>query len=156
MNEKIGEGQVIQRMLTIGEVAERSGVAPSAIRYYEELGLIRSERAPSGHRRFGREILRRLAFIVFAQRIGLTLAEVAQELRRLPSGRVPTGADWSKLSGSWAKRIEKRIADLERLRHDLSLCIGCGCLSLESCTIANPGDQAERFGPGPARWKDEE
>lgn len=143
-------------MLTIGEVTERSGIAPSAIRYYEELGLIQSDRAPSGHRRFTKDVFRRLAFIVFAQRIGLTLVEVGQELRRLPSGRVPTGDDWSKLSGRWVARIDRSISDLERLRHDLSMCIGCGCLSLESCVIANPDDEARRLGPGPARWKDEE
>lgn len=139
--------------LSIGEIAKRSGLAPSAIRYYEEAGLLHAERAPSGHRRYGREILRRLSFIVFAQRVGLTLDEIRGELARLPSGRVPAGADWSALSDRWVGRIDARISELQRLRHDLGVCIGCGCLSLESCALANPGDEARAFGPGPARWK---
>jgi MerR family transcriptional regulator, redox-sensitive transcriptional activator SoxR len=140
-------------LLTIGEIARRSGVAPSALRYYEERGLIESHRAPSGHRRFDRAVLRRLAFIVFAQQVGLSLEEIHGALSRLPTHRVPTGEDWSGLTGPWMARIDARIAELERLRHDLSACIGCGCLSLEACTLINPGDRAERYGPGPARWK---
>jgi MerR family transcriptional regulator, redox-sensitive transcriptional activator SoxR len=139
--------------MTIGEVARRSGVATSAIRFYEERGLIRSLRTPSGHRRFDRPVLRRIAFIVFAQRVGLTLEEIGLELARLPVDRVPTGDDWSALSGRWTRRIDERIAEMERLRHELSACIGCGCLSLEACALINPDDRAARFGPGPARWK---
>jgi MerR family transcriptional regulator, redox-sensitive transcriptional activator SoxR len=141
------------RQMTIGEVARRSGVATSAIRYYEERGLIDSTRAPSGHRRFDRAVLRRIAFIVFAQRVGLSLEEIDRELSRLPADRVPTGEDWSRLSEPWTRRIDERIGELERLRHDLSTCIGCGCLSLESCALVNPGDRAARYGPGPARWR---
>lgn len=138
--------------LSIGAVAARSGVTPSAIRFYEERGLIDSHRAPSGHRRFGRAVLRRIAFIVFAQRVGLSLDEIGQALGRLPQDRVPTGEDWARLSEPWVRRIDARITELERLRHDLGVCIGCGCLSLETCALVNPGDRAERFGPGPARW----
>ncbi|HZA65889.1 MAG TPA: redox-sensitive transcriptional activator SoxR, partial [Geminicoccaceae bacterium] len=118
-------------LLTIGEVAGRSGVAASALRFYEERGLIASERAGSGHRRYPRAVLRRIAFIVFAQRIGLTLDEIADELAKLPENRVPTRSDWAKLSSSWTARIEERIAELERLRAGLTECIGCGCLSLD-------------------------
>jgi MerR family transcriptional regulator, redox-sensitive transcriptional activator SoxR len=140
-------------LLTIGEVAQRSGVATSALRFYEERGLIRSERAPSsGHRRYQRAVIRRVAFILFAQRIGLTLDEVGDELAKLPENRVPTRADWAKLSSSWTARIESRIAELERLREGLTECIGCGCLSLGRCHLANPGDRAGRNGPGPRYW----
>ena len=139
-------------LLTIGEVARRSGVAASALRFYEERGLIRSERAGSGHRRYQRAVIRRVAFIVFAQRIGLKLDEVGEELAKLPENRVPTRADWAKLSSSWTARIDTRIAELERLREGLTECIGCGCLSLGRCQLANPGDRASRNGPGPRYW----
>src|SRR6185437_3656810 len=139
-------------LLTIGEVARRSGVAASALRFYEDQGLIQSERAGSGHRRYPRAVLRRIAFIVFAQRIGLSLEEIGAELERLPSGRVPTGRDWSRLSRTWTSRIEQRIAELERLRSGLTACIGCGCLSLDRCYLSNPGDRAARLGPGPRYW----
>lgn len=139
-------------LLTISEIARRSGVAASALRFYEQRGLIRSERAGSGHRRFPRAVLRRIAFIVFAQRIGLTLDEIAAELARLPADRAPTGKDWSRLSSTWTSRIDERIAELERLRAGLTTCIGCGCLSLQKCQLANPGDRAARMGPGPRFW----
>jgi MerR family transcriptional regulator, redox-sensitive transcriptional activator SoxR len=142
-----------RQLLTIGEVSARSGVAPSAIRYYEERGLVSSQRTTAGHRRFARDTLRRLAFIVFAQRVGLTLEEVGEELERLPTERVPTGRDWSSLTERWVERIDDRIAELERVRHDLSACIGCGCLSLATCALINPDDRVRRYGPGPARWK---
>jgi MerR family redox-sensitive transcriptional activator SoxR len=138
--------------LTIGEVAQRSGVATSALRFYEDRGLIRSERASSGHRRYQRAVVRRVAFILFAQRIGLTLDEVAEELAKLPENRVPRRADWAKLSSSWTARIDDRIAELERLREGLTECIGCGCLSLGRCQLANPGDRAGRNGAGPRYW----
>ena len=138
--------------LTIGEVAARSGVATSALRFYEERGLIRSERASSGHRRYPRSAIRRVAFIVFAQRIGLTLDEVGEELAKLPENRVPTRADWAKLSKSWTARIDERIAELERLQAGLTECIGCGCLSLGRCHLANPGDRAAGRGAGPRYW----
>ncbi|HUE01360.1 MAG TPA: redox-sensitive transcriptional activator SoxR [Bryobacteraceae bacterium] len=139
-------------LLTISEVSRRSGVAASALRFYEERGLIKSERAGSGHRRYPRAVLRRIAFIVFAQRIGLTLEEVGAALAKLPRDRAPEGADWAKLSGGWTSRIDERIAELERLRAGLTGCIGCGCLSLEKCKLANPGDRAARYGPGPRYW----
>ena len=139
-------------LLTISEVARRSGVAASALRFYEERGLVKSERAGSGHRRYPRAILRRIAFVVFAQRMGLTLEEVGAELAKLPENRVPERTDWAKISASWTKRIDERIAELERLRAGLTRCIGCGCLSLQDCQLANPGDRASRLGPGPRYW----
>src|SRR5688572_17111389 len=131
----------MEGLLTITEVSRRSGVASSALRFYEERGLIKSERAGSGHRRYHRAVLRRIAFIVFAQRMGLTLEEVGVELAKLPQNRVPERADWVKLSCSWTKRIDERIAELERIRAGLSQCIGCGCLSLQQCQMANPEDR---------------
>jgi MerR family redox-sensitive transcriptional activator SoxR len=142
----------VATLLTIGEVARRSGVASSALRFYEERGLITSERAGSGHRRYPRAVLRRIAFIVFAQRIGLTLDEIGSELARLPPDRAPTRRDWSRLSGGWTARIDQRIAELERLKDGLTECIGCGCLSLERCKLANPDDRAARLGAGPRYW----
>ena len=139
-------------VLTIGEVAARSGVATSALRFYEEQGLIRSARTDAGHRRYPRAVIRRVAFIVFAQKIGLSLEEIRDELARLPHNRVPERADWAKLSGSWTRRIRERIAELERLEAGLTSCIGCGCLSLDRCQFANPGDRAGRQGPGPRAW----
>lgn len=139
-------------LLTITEVSRRSGVASSALRFYESKGLIASERAGSGHRRYPRAVLRRIAFIVFAQKIGLSLTEVAAELARLPQNRVPERADWVKLSGRWRQRVDERIAELERLRDGLGECIGCGCLSLQQCRLANPGDRVARAGAGPRFW----
>jgi MerR family transcriptional regulator, redox-sensitive transcriptional activator SoxR len=138
--------------MTIGEVARRSGVATSALRYYEDQGLIHSERTDSGHRRYPRAVIRRVAFIVFAQKIGLSLQEVRQELAKLPKNHVPERADWARLSGRWTSRIRERIAELERLEAGLTECIGCGCLSLDRCQYANPGDRAGRRGPGPRFW----
>ena len=139
-------------VLTIGELAERSGVAASALRFYEERGLIHAERNVSGHRRYSRAVLRRVAFIVFAERIGPSLEEVGVELARLPRGRVPDRADWIKLSKGWKARIDARISELERLREGLDQCIGCGCLSLDRCRLANPGDRAGRRGTGARYW----
>ena len=138
-------------VMTVGEVARRSGIATSALRFYESRGLIRSERNHAGHRRYSRAVIRRLAFIVFAQRVGLTLEEIGAELGRLPSNRVPERSDWSKLSASWSRLIDNRIAHLQRLRKGLTECIGCGCLSLDQCEFANPGDRLGRRGPGPRR-----
>jgi MerR family redox-sensitive transcriptional activator SoxR len=142
----------MENTLTISEVARRSGVAASALRFYEERGLIASERAGSGHRRFPRSALRRIAFIVFAQRVGLSLDEIDAELKKLPEDRIPTRRDWSKLSSRWTSRIDQRIAELERLRRGLTECIGCGCLSFDRCALANPGDRVARQGPGPRYW----
>ena len=139
-------------VLTITEVSRRSGVASSALRFYEARGLIRSERAGSGHRRYPRAVLRRLAFDVFAQRIGLSLEEIAGELSALPANAVPERADWARISGRWTRRVDERIAELQRLRAGLTTCIGCGCLSLQACQLANPGDRAARAGPGPRFW----
>jgi MerR family redox-sensitive transcriptional activator SoxR len=139
-------------LLTISDVSRRSGVAASALRFYEDRGLIKSERAGSGHRRYPQAVLRRIAFIIFAQRIGLTLDEVGAALAKLPRDRVPEGSDWAKLSGGWTSRIDQRIAELQRLRGGLTGCIGCGCLSLDRCQLSNPGDRAARHGPGPRYW----
>jgi MerR family transcriptional regulator, redox-sensitive transcriptional activator SoxR len=139
-------------VLTIGEVAKRSGVPHTALRFYEERGLITSERAGSGHRRYPRPVLRRVAFIVFAQRIGLTLDEIGSELRKLPPDRAPTRRDWARLSSGWSARIDDRIAELERLKAGLTECIGCGCLSLDRCRFANPDDRVAARGPGPRYW----
>ncbi len=138
--------------LTIGQVAERSGVATSALRFYEERGLITSERNSSGHRIYPRPVIRRIAFIVFAQKIGLSLDEIRAELDKLPEHRAPTRKDWAKLSASWAQRIDERIAELERLKDGLTECIGCGCLSLDRCKLSNPGDRAGQRGSGPRYW----
>jgi len=139
-------------LLPIGEVARRSGVASSALRFYEQRGLISSEREGSGHRRYPRPVLRRIAFIVFAQRIGLTLDEIGVELAKLPPHHAPTRNDWARLSATWTSRIDDRIAELERLKRGLTECIGCGCLSLDRCRLANPGDRAAALGPGPRYW----
>jgi MerR family redox-sensitive transcriptional activator SoxR len=143
---------VRDELLTIGEISRRSGVASSALRFYEERGLITSQRAGSGHRRYHRSVLRRIAFIVFAQRVGVTLEEIGAELEKLPENRVPGRRDWSRLSSGWTSRIDERIAELERLKLGLTECIGCGCLSLGRCQMANPGDRASRGGPGPRYW----
>ena len=139
---------------TVGELARRTGVTASALRFYEARGLLHADRTPSGHRRYPRTAARRVAFIVFAQRVGLSLEEVRAALDRLPRDRVPTGADWERLGGAWRARIAERIAELERLRDGLTTCIGCGCLSLGSCTLLNPGDRAGTRGPGPRYWID--
>lgn len=144
--------RIVDRALTIGEVAARCGVAASALRFYEDHGLIQSERTAAGHRRYPRAVIRRVAFIVFAQRIGLSLEEIGVELARLPRNHVPERTDWAKLSGRWTMRIRERIAELERLQAGLTECIGCGCLSLDRCRLANPGDRAARRGAGPRYW----
>jgi MerR family transcriptional regulator, redox-sensitive transcriptional activator SoxR len=142
----------MSELLTIGEVARRSGVAASALRFYEERGLIRSDRTGTARRRYARPVLRRIAFIVFAQRVGLTLAEIGAELAKLPPDRAPTRRDWSRLSSGWTARIDERISEMQRLRAGLTECIGCGCLSLDRCRLANPDDRAAGLGPGPRYW----
>ena len=137
------------KRLTIGEVAERAGVATSALRFYEDQGLLHSERAPSGHRRYPADVLRRVAFIQAAQRVGVSLQEIGAALATLPEHRTPTRRDWAQLSAAWRGRLDERIRLLEGLRDDLDSCIGCGCLSLSTCKLYNPDDQAARFGPGP-------
>lgn len=140
--------------LAIGELARRSGVAASALRFYEERGLIHSLRTAAGHRRYPRSMLRRVAFIVFAQRVGLTLEEIGVELARLPRDRVPQKVDWQRLSAAWRVRIDERIAELQRLRDSLGECIGCGCLSMKQCRLVNPEDRLGRHAAGPVRWLD--
>lgn len=136
-------------LLTIGEVAARTGLATSAIRFYEEKGLVTSERASSGQRRFRRDTLRRIAFIRVAQRVGVSLDEITEALATLPAGRTPTRSDWARLSKKWQDRLDERIALLQGLRDGLTSCIGCGCLSLATCRLYNPDDRASAFGPGP-------
>lgn len=143
----------MKELLTISEVAARSGVAASALRFYEERGLLASQRTPAGHRRYPRAVLRRIAFVVFAQRVGLSLDEVGDELGKLPADGVPGRRDWDRLSRSWRGRIDERIAELERLRDSLTECIGCGCLSLARCRLANPRDRAAAAGSGPRYWR---
>jgi MerR family redox-sensitive transcriptional activator SoxR len=134
--------------LSIGQLSTRSGVATSALRYYEDLGLIGSERSGGNQRRYAQATLRRVAFIRSAQRVGLTLDEIAEALATLPAGRTPTKADWSRLSRSWRPRIDAQIERLERLSDKLDSCIGCGCLSLRTCALNNPDDEVATRGPG--------
>ena len=135
--------------LTIGEVAARSGVATSTLRFYESEGLLRSERTSGGHRTYPRSVLRRVAVVRVAQRLGLTLAEIGEALATLPPDRAPTAPEWARLSKAWKEQLNERIETLERLRDDLTGCIGCGCLSLSRCTLYNPGDVAATAGSGP-------
>jgi MerR family transcriptional regulator, redox-sensitive transcriptional activator SoxR len=135
--------------LTVGAVAERSGLAVSAIRFYEDKGLIASARTEGGQRRFRRDVLRRLAFIQVAQRVGLSLEEIRRALATLPDKSAPSGHEWKRLSSSWRPLIDERIRLLEALRDELDQCIGCGCLSLDRCQLRNPQDRARKLGAGP-------
>jgi len=135
--------------LTIGALSERTGVAASALRFYEAEGLITSTRTPGGQRRYRRDAIRRVSFVRVAQQVGLSLAEIREALSSLPAGRTPDRRDWERLSRSWRSRLDARIALLEGLRDRLDGCIGCGCLSLAVCRLANPGDVAGERGPGP-------
>ena len=141
--------------LTIGTLSERTGVATSALRFYEAEGLIDATRTDGGQRRYHRETLRRVSFIRAAQQLGLTLDEIRAALASLPEHRTPTQADWAKLSKSWRPRLDAQIAMLERLRDRLDGCIGCGCLSLRACQLLNPHDEAGERGPGPRYVLDE-
>lgn len=137
-------------LLTIGQVSTRAGVAASALRFYEAQGLIHpAERTSANRRRYTRDTLRRVAFIRSAQRVGLSLEEIAAALATLPDGRTPTPEDWTRLSATWRPVLDERIALLEALRDDLDACIGCGCLSLDRCRLYNPDDGAARLGTGP-------
>lgn len=127
----------------------RSGVAPSALRFYESQGLIQSSRSDGGQRRYDREVLRRVSFIRIAQQLGVTLDEIRASMASLPDGRTPTKADWQRLARSWRTRLDDRIATLEKLRDNLGDCIGCGCLSLKACALYNPNDGAAALGSGP-------
>jgi MerR family redox-sensitive transcriptional activator SoxR len=145
-------GKVIKTsdLLTVSEVSERSGFAPSALRFYERNGLISATRTSGNQRRFERSVLRRLAFIRAARNVGLSLDEVKAALALLPGGRTPTRSDWARLSRDWRSRLDDQIAGLVALRDGLESCIGCGCLSLKRCAISNPGDVAAARGPGAA------
>jgi MerR family redox-sensitive transcriptional activator SoxR len=137
--------------LSIGEVAARSGLAPSALRYYEQEGLITASRTAGGARRYPRSVLRRLAVVRAARNVGLSLPEIRTALATLPEDRPPTTGDWARLSSDWRDRLDEQIAALEQLRNGLTSCIGCGCLSLDRCALSNPGDVAGTDGAG-ARW----
>jgi len=137
--------------LTISQLSARSGAAPSALRYYEQLGLIEAERTSGQQRRYPPHMLRRVAFIRAGRQLGLSLSDIGLALDRLPSGKAPTRADWSRAARTWEKQIDAKIAELERLKSTLSSCIGCGCLSLRRCALYNPDDMAAQRGPG-ARW----
>ncbi len=137
------------RLLTVGEVARRAGVATSALRFYEDEGLIRSERTDVGHRRYHADVLRRVSFIRTAQLVGLSLSEIRAALSSLPDSRTPTARDWERLARSWQPLLDERIAMLTRMRDQLDSCIGCGCLSLTSCGLWNPHDVAAELGDGP-------
>jgi len=136
-------------LLTIGALSERTGVAHSALRFYEAQGLIHAARSDGGQRRYPRDILRRVSFIRIAQQVGLSLDEIRSALSSLPENRTPNKHDWERLSTSWRPRLDAQIAMLERLRDRLTGCIGCGCLSLHACRLLNPGDAVAERGPGP-------
>ncbi|MDT4916654.1 MAG: MerR family transcriptional regulator, redox-sensitive transcriptional activator SoxR [Pseudonocardiales bacterium] len=137
-------------LLTVSDVAERSGFAPSALRFYERIGLVHATRTTGNQRRYERSVLRRLAFIRAARNVGLSLDEAAAALATLPDGRPPTRADWARLSRGWRRRLDDQIGALQRLRDGLDSCIGCGCLSLKTCAVQNPADVAQVRGPGAA------
>jgi MerR family redox-sensitive transcriptional activator SoxR len=136
---------------TVGELAERSGVAPSALRFYEREGLITSRRTTGNQRRYSRDTLRRVAFIRTSQRLGMPLTTIREVLALLPEGRTPTKEDWAMVSQCWRGDLDDRIRTLQKLRDDLTGCIGCGCLSLKKCALSNPGDELAEHGPGPRR-----
>jgi MerR family transcriptional regulator, redox-sensitive transcriptional activator SoxR len=139
----------LEPLLTIGAVSERTGVATSALRFYEAEGLLIASRSSSGQRRYPRDVLRRVSFIRVAQQVGLSLDEIKQAISSLPDNRTPDEADWHRLSTSWRPRLDAQIAMLERLRDRLDKCIGCGCLSLKVCRLVNADDVAGHRGPGP-------
>ena len=137
--------------LTPGQLAERSGVAVSALHFYERQGLIHSRRTEGNQRRYRRETLRRVAFIRVSQRVGIPLAEIRKALDTLPDGRTPRRDDWERISVLWREDLDRRIEQLTRLRDQLTTCIGCGCLSLDTCALSNPHDELGALGPGPRR-----
>ncbi|MCK9868762.1 MULTISPECIES: redox-sensitive transcriptional activator SoxR [Nocardiopsis] len=141
----------IVKELTVGQVAERAGVAVSALHFYERQGLIHSRRTAGNQRRYRRDTLRRVSFIRISQRVGMPLARIRQALDTLPDNRTPTRDDWARLSQQWRTELDARISQLIRLRDDLTNCIGCGCLSLDTCTLSNPDDALASAGPGPRR-----
>ncbi|MEU6072727.1 redox-sensitive transcriptional activator SoxR [Micromonospora sp. NPDC047074] len=138
----------MHEFLTIGQLSARSGVAPSALRYYERLGLIRAERTGGNQRRYARTELRRVAFVRISQQVGISLEEIREALDSLPASRTPSTEDWARLSATWRERLNEKIRLMTKLRDDLDGCIGCGCLSLQRCTLYNPGDSLAGEGPG--------
>lgn len=147
-------------MLTIGEVAARSGMAVSALHYYEREGLVSSVRTAGNQRRYARDVLRRLAFIRLSQRVGIPLGEIGRALESLPSDRTPVRADWARLSRRWRAELDARAEQIRRLRDELDTCVGCGCMSLTRCRLSNPDDVLAERGPGPSRlvpptWQDD-
>lgn len=143
---------MIAQELSVGEVARRSGVAVSALHFYERKGLIHSLRTAGNQRRYSREVLRRLAVIRVAQRVGLPLEAVATAFAALPENKTPTKAEWARMSALWKSELDQRIEQLRLLRDQLTDCIGCGCLSLKKCRLANPGDALAKQGDGAQRW----
>ena len=154
MNSRIIVIGMTDVLLTIGEVSRRSGVAASALRFYEDAGLLQSVRAVGGSRQYHRSALRRVAVIQAAKAVGMPLADLKRAMDELPDGRTPTKADWERLSRSWRSRLDERIEELQRLRDGLTSCIGCGCLSLRSCALFNPDDALAAQGPGARRLKE--
>ncbi len=146
---RVAEARVVRAALSVGEVAARSGLAVSAIHFYEKRGLIKSTRTGGNQRRYAREVLRRVAVIKVAQRLGMPLASIRDALAALPRGRTPTAGDWRKISSVWRESLDERIETLTHLRDNLSGCIGCGCLSLKACPLRNPGDALADEGCGP-------
>lgn len=142
-----------EQTLSVGDVARRSGMAVSALHFYETRGLIVSTRTAGNQRRYRRDTLRRLALIQAAQRVGVPLRTIADALQTLPAGRTPTRADWTRLSAHWRDDLDARIAQLVQLRDTLADCIGCGCLSMRRCALLNPGDALATQGEGPRRWR---
>ena len=147
----MSSAEVRRHELTPGQVAERAGITISALHFYEREGLVTSVRTSGNQRRYHRDVLRRLAFVRVSQRVGIALADIRAALATLPDGRTPTKADWARLSRTWRDHLDARIDQLQRLRDDLDGCIGCGCLSLRTCTLNNPDDLLARTGPGPRR-----
>jgi len=149
MQSRLPEGMA--PTLSVGEVAQRSGVAVSTLHFYEGKGLISSERTESNHRRYPRAVLRRVAFIRVAQRVGIPLADIARALEGLPARSAPSRADWTRLSAQWRAELDERMAQLKKLRDQLDDCIGCGCLSIDRCRLRNPTDRLGNEGAGPQR-----
>lgn len=141
----------MSRELTVGQVAERSGLAVSALHFYEKKGLIRSHRTSGNQRRYDRDVLRRLAIVRMAQELGIPLSEVADALSRVPLGHIPSAEDWRGMSAVWYEKLDRRVTMLIRMRDELNGCIGCGCLSTTSCPLMNAGDRLADEGPGPRR-----
>jgi len=147
--KKKSPAKLISTELTVGDVAQRSGISISAVHFYERKGLIKAWRTGGNQRRYPREVLRRIAVIRIAQRVGVPLRTIRETLTSLPTNRTPSAKDWDVLSRRWRKELDERITRLKKLRDEITGCIGCGCLSLDSCPLYNPGDKFAKQGPGP-------